>query len=97
MEAEAAIGLHELEQISSGPASGGVQPSATAFESNIHLVPVICELSVESLFTVFEQIATASHWPQDVWPVMLMSKLTGKTQEACSALSAKDNLVYAKL
>ncbi|KAL4007666.1 hypothetical protein ACER0C_001518 [Sarotherodon galilaeus] len=53
--------------------------------SNIHLVPVFCEAT------------TALQWPQDVWGVMLLCKLTGKAQEACSSLSMDDCLVYEKL
>ncbi|CAI5681183.1 unnamed protein product [Oreochromis niloticus] len=65
--------------------------------NNIHLVPVFCESSVHSFFIVFERIATALQWPQDMWCVMLLCKLTGKAQEVCSGLSMEDCLVYEKL
>ncbi|XP_026013195.1 uncharacterized protein LOC113015392 [Astatotilapia calliptera] len=74
------------------------QVSRSSFvSSNIHLVPVFCESSVESFFSVFESIATALQWPEDVWGVMLLCKFTGKAQEACSGLSRQDSLVYEKI
>lgn len=75
-----------------------VQVSRGSFVSNnIHLVPDFCESSVHSFFSVFERLATALQWPQDVWGVMLLCRLTGKAQEACSGLSRQDGLVYGKV
>ncbi|CAI5682368.1 unnamed protein product [Oreochromis niloticus] len=74
------------------------QVSRGSFVSNnIHLVPIFCESSVESFFSVFERIATTLQWPQDLWGVMLLCKFTGKAQEVCSGLSMEDCLVYEKL
>ncbi|CAI5692974.1 unnamed protein product [Oreochromis niloticus] len=90
--------LNQLELTSAGPTSVGEQVSRGSFVSNnIHLVPVFCESSVQSFFSVFERIATALQWPQDMWGVMLLCKFTGKAQEACSGLSRQDSLVYEKI
>ncbi|XP_039878543.1 uncharacterized protein LOC120727985 [Simochromis diagramma] len=93
-----AFQLNQLELTSTGPTSVGEQVSRGSFMSNnIHLVPVFCESNVHSFFIAFERIATALQWPQDMWCVMLLCKLTGKAQEVCSALSMEDCLVYEKL
>lgn len=93
-----AFQLNQLELTSTGPTSVGEQVSRGSFVSNnIHLVPVFCESSVHSFFIAFERIATALQWPQDMWCVMLLCKLTGKAQEVCSGLSMEDCLVYEKL
>lgn len=36
-------------------------------------------------------------WPQHVLAILLQCRLMGKAQEACSSLSATDNLIYEKL
>ena len=61
---------------------------------HIALVPPFRESEVECYFNAFERIAAALHWPQDIWPLLLQCKLTGKAQEACAALSIEDSLKY---
>lgn len=61
---------------------------------SISLVPAFREAEVDSYFSAFERIASAFHWPRDMWPVLLQCKLVGKAQEVVSALSLEDSLQY---
>ena len=60
----------------------------------IALVPVFRESEVDSYFSVFERIAVALKWPEEVWCLLLQCKLTGKAQEVLSALPLKDSVNY---
>ncbi|XP_029975991.1 uncharacterized protein LOC115409133 [Salarias fasciatus] len=64
---------------------------------NISLVPPFRESEVDSYFGVFERIAAALKWPEEMWPLLLHCKLTGKAQEVVSALSLEDSLKYDKV
>uniref|UniRef100_A0A672IAI9 Gypsy retrotransposon integrase-like protein 1 n=1 Tax=Salarias fasciatus TaxID=181472 RepID=A0A672IAI9_SALFA len=64
---------------------------------NISLVPPFRESEVDSYFGVFECIAAALKWPEEMWPLLLHYKLTGKAQEVVSALSLEDSLKYDKV
>ncbi|KAK7926200.1 hypothetical protein WMY93_008510 [Mugilogobius chulae] len=103
LEAESALRMRQLElqaatQRSVSSQSVVVNP-CDAFDvtKNIQLVPVFREAEVESYFGAFERIASALHWPRDVWAVLLQCKLSGKASEACASLSVSDSLNYDKL
>uniref|UniRef100_A0A8K9V3F6 Gypsy retrotransposon integrase-like protein 1 n=1 Tax=Oncorhynchus mykiss TaxID=8022 RepID=A0A8K9V3F6_ONCMY len=77
------------------------EPSSPAVSSNtfdisrqIALVPLFRESEVDSYFCVFERIAVALKWPEEVWCLLLQCKLTGKAQEVLSALPLEDSLNY---
>ncbi|KAM9440555.1 uncharacterized protein Hap1MRO34_025796 [Clarias gariepinus] len=61
---------------------------------HVGLVPIFREEEVDSYFAVFERIATTLRWPKSLWTLLLQCKLTGKAQEACSALSLEQSLDY---
>lgn len=79
--------------------SATMSSSDVAFDVDKHLslVPVFRESEVESYISAFQRIAVAIKWPKDVWAILLQCRLTGKAQEACSALSVEDGLLYDKV
>ncbi len=58
----------------------------------IRLVPIFRETEIDSYFSAFERIATALHWPREIWSLLLQCRLTGKAQEVSAALSIEDSL-----
>ncbi|KAI3366276.1 hypothetical protein L3Q82_009748 [Scortum barcoo] len=105
LEADTAVKMRQLKlqrSEATSPATFGVVPPADStptfdVSKHISLVPVFRESEVESYFATFERIATALHWPPDVWAILLQCKLMGRAQEACSSLSIEDSLVYEKV
>lgn len=78
-------------------AQGQISPvSLLAFDVSRHvgLVPVFRKDEVDVYFSVFERIATTLNWPKSLWTVLLQCKLSGKAQEACSALTLEPSLDY---
>ncbi|KAF7711489.1 hypothetical protein HF521_000500, partial [Silurus meridionalis] len=61
---------------------------------HIGLVPLFRENEVDAYFAVFERIATTFNWPKSLWTLLLQCKLSGKAQEACSALNLEQSLDY---
>ncbi|KAF7704204.1 hypothetical protein HF521_021276, partial [Silurus meridionalis] len=61
---------------------------------HIGLVPIFRENEVDAYFAVFERIATTLNWPKGLWTLLLQCKLSGKAQEACSALTLEQSLDY---
>lgn len=61
------------------------------------LVPVFDESYVEAFFIVFERVATALYWPEDVWTLLLQHRLIGKAQDVFSFLPVGDLLNYGKV
>ena len=55
------------------------------------LVPPFCETEVKAWFHTFEPTAKSHKWPNDVWALVLQSKLTGKAQEALGTLSIDES------
>lgn len=51
---------------------------------NLRLLP---KFSEKDFFSLFECLAEARHWPDPTWTTMLQCVLTGRAQEAYSALS----------
>ena len=70
--------------------------SVSAFDITKHLalVPHFKEAEIDSYFDAFERIATIVKWPQDVWSLLLQTKLVGKAREVCAALSMAQSLDY---
>ena len=81
-------------------ALGGVRGSshgrASHFDlvGNLKLVPKFNERDPEKKISVFERVADTRAWPGADRRVMLQCVLTGKAQEALSALSVTDSLSY---
>ncbi|KAI5627802.1 hypothetical protein C0J50_8349 [Silurus asotus] len=74
--------------------SSTVSPLAFDVSRHIGLVPVFRENEVDAYFAVFERIATTLNWPKGLWTLLLQCKLSGKAQEACSALTLGQSLDY---
>lgn len=58
--------------------------------SNLRLMPQFNEQDVETFFCLFERVADSRGWPSEDRTLMLQCVLTGKAQEAYSALSSDD-------
>lgn len=99
LEADTAVRMLELKAKASPVLVGDSLSSTSAFNvgRNILLVPVFCELEVESYFGTFERITGALSLPWEIWALLLQCKLCGKAQEACAFFSAVDSLCYEKL
>lgn len=102
LEAETALKMRQLElqavAVKSASDPSIVSPrDAFDVTKNIQLVPVFRETEVESYFGAFERIASALHWPRDVWAILLQCKLSGKALEACASLSVSESLSYDNL
>ena len=64
---------------------------------NLQLLPKFNEKDPETLFLLFERVADARTWPDSEHTLMLQCVLTGKAQEAYSALSVADSVSYDKV
>ncbi|KAI3355662.1 hypothetical protein L3Q82_004257 [Scortum barcoo] len=109
IEADKAVRLRQLELASQREAhqieassmatsissiSPGLPPNSFDISKHISLVPIFRETEVDAYFSAFERIATALHWPIDMWALLLQCKIHGKAQEAVSALPLEDSLNY---
>ena len=95
IQAEKEIQIRQME-LEAGM-GGSASPSGFGHfdvSKNIALVPPFREAEVDSYFSAFERVAGALKWPQEVWPLLLQCKLTGKAQEVVASLSLKDSLNY---
>ena len=54
------------------------------------MLPKFNERDPDSFFTLFERVADAKKWPDSDRVLMLQSVLTGRAQEAYSAVCAED-------
>lgn len=63
--------------------------------SDLRLVPIFNERDPEMFFSMFERLAEARGWPDSTRTSMLQCVLTGRAQEAFSALSNSDGMDYA--
>ena len=63
--------------------------------TNLRLMPKFNEKEPETFFSLFERLADSRGWPAADLTVMLQCVLTGKAQDAYSALSVTDSLSYA--
>lgn len=71
---------------------GRVRESAEG--SNLRFVPKFNERDPDTFFTLFERVATSRAWPDSEMVLLLQCVLTGKAQEAYSAVCAQENLTY---
>uniref|UniRef100_A0A8C5CMY1 Gypsy retrotransposon integrase-like protein 1 n=1 Tax=Gadus morhua TaxID=8049 RepID=A0A8C5CMY1_GADMO len=88
----------------SGGAASGAQESSSVrpggggecFDvlGNLRLLPKFNERDPESFFSLFERVAESRKWPESARTVMLQCALTGRAQEAYSALSVADGQDY---
>ncbi len=61
---------------------------------NLRLLPRFNEKEPEAFFSLFERVAEVRKWPESARTVMLQCVLTGRAQEAYSALSVQDGKNY---
>ncbi len=61
---------------------------------NLRLLPKFNERDPETFFSLFEYVAESRKWPESACTLMLQCVLTGRAQEAYSALSFADSQNY---
>lgn len=73
--------------------------SVTRFDVSVslRLVPKFNERDPDTFFSLFERIADSRKWVDSERTLLLQCVLTGRAQEAYSALSATDCQVYSKV
>ncbi|KAL3967153.1 FMS-like tyrosine kinase 1 [Sarotherodon galilaeus] len=94
---------YRLDLIKAGKLSGGVEAKESSPQGvetfdvvrNLRLVPTFDEKEPDAFFSLFERVAELRGWPEADCVIMLQSVLTGKAQEAYSALSASDCQSFA--
>lgn len=62
--------------------------------SNLCLVPQFCERNPDTFFSLFEQVAEGRSWSDTEHTLLFQCVLTGKAQEAYSALNVTESKVY---
>lgn len=62
--------------------------------SNLRLVPQFCERDPDMFFTLFEHVAESRGWSDSDRTLRLQCVLTGKAQEAYSALTVGESKIY---
>ncbi len=65
--------------------------------NNLRLLPNFSESDPDTFFSLFEHVAEARDWPDSDRVMLLHCALTGKAQEAYSALSFADSEEYETL
>ncbi len=75
----------------SGSAVGREGRDLTA---SLRLVPKFNERDPDTFFTLFERVSEARQWPDGDKVLLLQCVLTGKAQEAYSAVCAQEGLTY---
>ena len=77
-------------------ASSGFLGSSERFDvlGNLKLLPKFSEKDPETFFSLFERVAETRKWPESSLSLMLQCALTGRAQEAYSAMSAADSQNY---
>uniref|UniRef100_A0A671XNE1 SCAN box domain-containing protein n=1 Tax=Sparus aurata TaxID=8175 RepID=A0A671XNE1_SPAAU len=88
------VNFHIKQQMRVSLKSGQVTFDVGA---NLRLMPRLNERDPDTFFTLFERIADAKNWPDADKTLMLQCVLTGRAQDAYSALSASDCRSYAKV
>lgn len=80
---------------STGGAGGlGMVRENSEGSSNLRYVPKFNERDPDTFFKLFERVAAARGWPDAERILLLQCVLTGKAQEAYSAVCAQENLTY---
>uniref|UniRef100_A0A8L0DMS3 ribonuclease H n=1 Tax=Oncorhynchus mykiss TaxID=8022 RepID=A0A8L0DMS3_ONCMY len=80
-----------------GSSSFGRAPETFDIVGNLRLLPQFNERDPETFFSLFERVADVRSWPDSDRTLMLQCVLTGKAQEAYSALSVHDSANYDKV
>ena len=62
--------------------------------NNLRLLPRFSESDPDSFFSLFERITDTRDWPDVDRTMLLQCVLTGKAQDADSALSVSESKVY---
>ena len=76
-------------------ASGSVaERGGIDLTASLRLVPKFNERDPDTFFTLFERVAEARRWPDVDRVLLLQCVLTGKAQEAYSAVCAQEGLTY---
>lgn len=83
--------------VSLGDQSFSTCSSPLDMSSCLRLMPHFNEKGPDTFFVLFERIADAKDWPDADRALLLQSVLTGRAQEAYSALSTVDCQDYAKV
>lgn len=60
-------------------------------------MPLFDERAVDVFFEMIEKVAMESEWPEEKWPLLVQSVLTGKAQRAVAALDSRVGLEYESL
>ena len=100
LDVEREVKLKQLElEILKVKQAPSQSKSTSSFDvaKNVALVPPFRESEVDSYFGAFERIAQSLKWPEEVWPILLQCKLSGKAQEVVSSLSLDEVLKYDKI
>ena len=90
----------ELEErrlsLHAGGAARGLVGSSSLLDvgSNLRLVPPFNERDPDTFFSLFERVAESRGWSDSDRTLLLQCVLTGKAQEAYSALSMAESRVY---
>ena len=97
LEAETQVRIRQLE-LQSGAANTESMSLLAGHDVRRHIdVPPFRETEVDTYFSTFERLATALHWPKEIWSTLLQCKFTGKAQDVVAALSLEDSLDYEKV
>lgn len=88
------VKLRVLRESAARGAGGSGLVRENAEGSNLRYVPKFNERDPDTFFTLFERVATARGWPDAEKILLLQCVLTGKAQEAYSAVCAQENLTY---
>lgn len=98
---EAEMKRLEIEERRLGLSDGGVRHASgsggsTSFEvaSNLRLVPQFSERDPDTFFSLFERVAESREWSDCDRTLLLQCVLTGRAQEAYSALTVAESKVY---
>ncbi|XP_050923269.1 uncharacterized protein LOC127139346, partial [Lates calcarifer] len=78
---------------------GGIAGPSHGFDvsMNLRLVPQFCERDPDTFFSLFERVAESRDWSDAERTLLLQCVLTGKAQEAYSALSVAESKVYVSV
>lgn len=60
-------------------------------------IPLCDERAVDVFFEMIEKVVMESEWPEEKWPLLVQSVLTGKAQRAVAALDSLVGLEYESL
>ncbi|XP_034095926.1 uncharacterized protein LOC117562195 isoform X1 [Gymnodraco acuticeps] len=88
---------YKLDLIQEGKLSSGVSPATFDIAYNLRLLPKFEEKTVDSFFGLFERLSQRRQWSDSEKTLLLQCVLTGRAQEAFSALSMADSEDYLRV